>query len=285
MFKNSDKLSNLQLRAMLEADLAKTNEYLKLSREQLKTVFNTAIVLPSFRDHFDFCIKFLRLEQIHDTTLRGLPPVANQLGSFKRRCRAIQQGDFWAGKESIWYYLPGIRIIEYESLPFDYYSPEIDVASITKGMHKVLLQDFKKIYGCLATGRRYCFILDSEGIMLRTTWLADIVREFLDKPFAIHTPESRNGSSHPIGWSTPCGDMLRVDNFSSAGWFLEHYMWVFDSRVYAEIARTYAQTCPQLEGNPQEVFFEVCYFAYIWAEKGPVEGPAYQTASSPQSSF
>lgn len=60
MFKNSDKLSNLQLRAMLEADLAKTNEYLKLSREQLKTVFNTAIVLPSFRDHFDFCIKFLR---------------------------------------------------------------------------------------------------------------------------------------------------------------------------------------------------------------------------------
>lgn len=235
--------------------------------------------------------------------------MANQLGSFKRRCRAIQQGDFWAGKESIWYYLPGIRIIEYESLPFDYYSPEIDVASITKGMHKVLLQDFKKIYGCLATGRRYCFILDSEGIMLRTTWLADIVREFLDKPFAIHTPESRNGSSHPIGCksmlvlllppghstfsldlpfglgSTPCGDMLRVDNFSSAGWFLEHYMWVFDSRVYAEIARTYAQTCPQLEGNPQEVFFEVCYFAYIWAEKGPVEGPAYQTASSPQSSF
>ncbi|KJK78579.1 hypothetical protein H634G_06277 [Metarhizium anisopliae BRIP 53293] len=42
MFKNSDKLSNLQLRAMLEADLANTNISLKLSREQLKTVFNTA---------------------------------------------------------------------------------------------------------------------------------------------------------------------------------------------------------------------------------------------------
>ncbi|KAK9435768.1 hypothetical protein VB005_10571 [Metarhizium brunneum] len=279
MFKNSDKLSSLQLRAMLEADLAKTNESLKLSREQLETVFNTAIVLPSFHGHFEFCIKFLRSMIRHCVDCHlwqiNLVLVSEDVEQFSKEL-------FGAGKDSIGYYLPGLQIIEYESLPFDYYSPEIDVPSITKSMDKFLLQNFKKMYGCLATGRRYCFVLDSEGIMLRTTRLADIVREFLEQPFAIHTPESRSGSSHPIGWSTPCADMLRVDNFSSAGWLLEYYMWVFDSRVYAEIARIYAQSWPQLQGNPQEVFFEVCYFAYIWAEKGPVEGPAYRFITSKQ---
>lgn len=82
--------------------------------------------------------------------------------------------------------------------------------------------------------------------------------------------------------SKPCADMLRVDNFSSVGWLLEYYLWVFDSRVYAEVARIYAQSWPQLKENPEEVFFEVCYFAYIWAKKGPVEGPAYRFITSKQ---
>ncbi|KID81922.1 hypothetical protein MGU_10731 [Metarhizium guizhouense ARSEF 977] len=250
MFRNSDKLSRLQLRAMLEGDLAKTNKSLKLSREQLQTIFNNAIVLPSFRGHAEFCIKFLR--------------------SMIRHCVDchLWQINLVLLKEDV-----------------EQFSTELfgaDVAAITKSMHKVLLQGFKKMYDCLATGKRYCFLLDSEGIMLGTTWLADIVKEFLENPFAIHTPESRNGSSHPIDWSPPCADMLRVDNFSSAGWLLEYYLWVFDSRVYAEIARIYAQSWPQLKGNPQEVFFEVCYFAYIWAKKGPVEGPAYRFITSKQ---
>lgn len=74
--------------------------------------------------------------------------------------------------------------------------------------------------------------------------------------------------------------MLKIDNFSDAGWLLEYYLWVFDSRVYAEVARAYAQAWPQLQGNPQELFMEVCYFAYIWAKKGPVEGPEYRFITS-----
>lgn len=95
---------------------------------------------------------------------------------------------FGADNESIGYYLSGLRIIEYESLRFDYYSPEIDVAAMTKGMHKILLQDFKKLYGCLATDKRYRFLLDSEGIMLRTTWLADIAKEVPRESFCYPYP-------------------------------------------------------------------------------------------------
>ncbi|PHH61954.1 hypothetical protein CDD81_7703 [Ophiocordyceps australis] len=121
-------------------------------------------------------------------------------------------------------------------------------------MHKSLLQDFKKAYGCLNSGKRHCLFLDSEGIMLRTTWIADIVKDYLANPFVIHTPESRNGSLYPIPWTTPCSQVLRIDNYDEA----------------------YARAWPQLKGNPQKVFFEVCYYAYIWAKKGSVEGPKYR---------
>lgn len=116
---------------------------------------------------------------------------------------------FEAGNESVGYYLPGLRIVEYEAMQFEYYGPEIDVAGITKGMNMFLLQDFKKMHGCLNTGKRHCLLLDSEGIMLRTTWLADIVSEYLENPFVIHTPESRNGSSHPI----PCKPKMLSDHW------------------------------------------------------------------------
>ncbi|KAF4512771.1 hypothetical protein G6O67_000112 [Ophiocordyceps sinensis] len=277
MFQNSDKLSNLQLRGMLERDLAKGNQSLRLGRQHLQTTFNTAIVLPTYRGHADFCVKFLRSMIRHCVDCHqwqiNLILTTEDVDQFRSAL-------FEAGNESVGYYLPGLRIVEYEAMQFEYYGPEIDVAGITKGMNMFLLQDFKKMHGCLNTGKRHCLLLDSEGIMLRTTWLADIVSEYLENPFVIHTPESRNGSSHPIPWSTPCGDMLKIDNFSDAGWLLEYYLWVFDSRVYAEVARAYAQAWPQLQGNPQELFMEVCYFAYIWAKKGPVEGPEYRFITS-----
>ncbi|GAM87618.1 hypothetical protein ANO11243_056450 [Dothideomycetidae sp. 11243] len=180
------------------------------------------------------------------------------------------------GNDSIGYWLPGLRLMEYEKMHFEYYEEDVEVAETTKKMHRFMLQGMKKMHGCLDSGRRHCFLLDSEGIVVRTTYLSDIVKDYLDEPFIIHSPENRNGTVVPVIWSTPCGEMLDIPNFETIGWMLEYYLWIFDSRLYGEIARIFAGAYPIVKGAPEQMFLDICYYAYIWAEKGPYEGPKYR---------
>jgi len=59
-YRDSDYISLLQLRAMLERDLADRNITLDLNSTQLETIYNTAIVIPTWHGHLELVEKFLR---------------------------------------------------------------------------------------------------------------------------------------------------------------------------------------------------------------------------------
>jgi len=59
-YRNSSHSSLLQLRAMLEKDLADRNVTLNLNTTQLETIHSTAIIIPTWHGHLDFLTKFLR---------------------------------------------------------------------------------------------------------------------------------------------------------------------------------------------------------------------------------
>jgi len=59
-YRNSSHTSLLQLRAMLEKDLAGRNITLNLNITQLETIHNTAIIIPTWHGHLEFVTKFLR---------------------------------------------------------------------------------------------------------------------------------------------------------------------------------------------------------------------------------
>ena len=107
---------------------------------------------------------------------------------------------FESYEQDFGYWLPGVRLVEYEKMEFKHYPADVDVAKITKGLHKTMYQDFKKNHGCLVTGKKHCSLLDSEGTIMKTTWYADIVREYLDAPFVIHNSQYQNGTYRTI----PC---------------------------------------------------------------------------------
>lgn len=95
------------------------------------------------------------------------------------------------GEEKLSYYLPGLRLLEFEKLEFEHYDSSVNVAIEASQKSKFMIQNFKKAYGCFATGKKYCSLLDSEGMVVRTTWYSDIVKEFQDAPFVLHNSESR----------------------------------------------------------------------------------------------
>jgi len=96
------------------------------------------------------------------------------------------------GEKSLSYWLPGLRLLEFEKLEFKHYAANVDVpAQVNKIEGKFMIQNFKKAYGCFATGKRYCSLLDSEGMVIRTTWYTDIVQEFRNAPYVLQNTDAR----------------------------------------------------------------------------------------------
>ncbi|GAM85427.1 hypothetical protein ANO11243_034340 [Dothideomycetidae sp. 11243] len=189
MFRNSDLATLLQIRAMLERDMARKNKTFALTRDQLETARKTAIIIPSYSGHLDFVAKFMRtlIRNCVDCELWQIDLILT-----KDDLHLFQERLF--GADNVSYWLPGIRLLEYEALEFEHYAPELDVPAITKTLAKVGYQDFKKLYGCIATQKQYCYIMDSEATLIRTTWMSDMVKDYLDRPFVIHNPDHRNGT-------------------------------------------------------------------------------------------
>ncbi|GAB7337878.1 hypothetical protein MBLNU457_4270t1 [Dothideomycetes sp. NU457] len=268
---NSDKYSNHQLRAMLEADVKKQNMTFELNSTQLETIYDTAIILPSWHGHKDAAVKFLRsmIRNCVDCDRWSINIVAAT-----EDMHFFQKHLYDNGDQSLRYWLPGLRILEYEHLAFPHYDDDIDVAQETVKQSKNVLQNFKKNYGCLATGKKYCSLLDSEGIVLRTTWYVDIVKEYLDAPFVIHNPDGQNADDN-TPYIGPLKEMMSMPNLGKAGWLLEYYMWVMDASVFDAVADIIAKKHPTASDFPQQYFVEMAYYAYIWGQLGPVPGPAY----------
>lgn len=63
-YRNSSHLSLLQLRAMLEKDLAEINMTFGLNATQRETIYNTAIIIPTWHGHLQFVTKFLRYVEV-----------------------------------------------------------------------------------------------------------------------------------------------------------------------------------------------------------------------------
>jgi len=56
---------------------------------------------------------------------------------------------------------------------------------------------------------------------------------------------------------------------------MEYYGWFFDASVYDAVLTIIAKKHPQINTLPEKIFFELAYWAYIWADKGPVPGPKH----------
>ncbi|PNS19647.1 hypothetical protein CAC42_7491 [Sphaceloma murrayae] len=271
-FTNSDMLLQLQLRAMLHQDLVRTNRSLELSARQLETTFNTAIVIPSYHGHLEYLHKFLR--QVEQWQI-NVVVLDEDLKLFRNTLFNSSAGYI----ESVAFWLPGLRLIEFEKMHFEHYRPSVDVGRAIKKQHKTLIQDFKKNHGCLVTGKRYCSMQDSESIVIRTTVYADYVQEYLDNPFIIHNPDGRNGKgSFYVFFSEPLRDLFGMPqkDFVKLGWTLEYYCWIFDSTVYTQVAKLVAEKYPLATGSPQEWFTEIAYFFYVWMKKTPIPGPTHK---------
>lgn len=78
--------------------------------------------------------------------------------------------------------------------------------------------------------------------------------------------------------SEPIKDVLDIPNFRELGWALEYYQWIFDSSVYDGLLTTIAQKHPSLSDLSPWIFFEIAYWANIWAGKSrvPVPGPKHR---------
>lgn len=57
---------------------------------------------------------------------------------------------------------------------------------------------------------------------------------------------------------------------------MEYYGWFFDASVYKEVIKMIAQKQPLINTLPAAMFFEIAYWAYIWAERGPIPGPKHR---------
>jgi len=163
---NSDKYPLQQLCAMLEADVERQNIAFDLNSTQLDTIYNTAIIIPSWHGHKDATVKFLRsmIRNCVDCDRWSINIIAAT-----EDMHFFQHHLYDNGNQSLRYYLPGLRILEFVHLALPHYDKDVDVAKEATGSSKYILQNFKKHYGCLATGKKYCSLLDSEGIVLRTT--------------------------------------------------------------------------------------------------------------------
>jgi len=187
---DSERYNKHQFRAMLEADMEKQNLTFILNATQLDTIYNSAIIMPTWHGHKDPAIRFLKsmIRNCIDCDLWSINLIVATEDMDLFNHVVYENGD-----QSLQYFLPGLRILEFERLAFPHYDDKINVAEeVQNGQGKVVLQNFKKNYGCLATGKKYCSLLDSEGIIVRTTLYADVVREYLDAPFVIHDSNGRN---------------------------------------------------------------------------------------------
>jgi len=77
-------------------------------------------------------------------------------------------------------------------------------------------------------------------------------------------------------------ELLDVPNLAKAGWLLEYYEWIMDASVLDAVAAIIAKKHPAATGLPRAYFTEVTYYTYIWAQLGPVPGPAYTFIESEQ---
>ncbi|GAM88205.1 hypothetical protein ANO11243_062360 [Dothideomycetidae sp. 11243] len=278
LYNISDKKSNIQLRAMLEADLAGLHQSFLLDPEQLETIANTSIIIPTDREHADSCIRFLRSMIRHcidcDRWQINLVMLTEDVQHFQKLIYHDQTHE--SGNESLSYWLPGVRLVEYEKMRFEHYGADVEVAEVTKTMNNSLVKSMMNIHGCLDSGKRDCLLLDAESIVVRTTYMSDIVADYLDEPFVIHSPGKRDGTLGPTNPSALCAEMLDIPDLEAAGNLLEYPLRIFDSQIYNDIARAFATTYPLVNNAPEQISLDTCYYAYIWAGKSKYEGPEYR---------
>ncbi|GAB7342179.1 hypothetical protein MBLNU457_g0433t1 [Dothideomycetes sp. NU457] len=279
---SSEKFSKQQFRAMLEADVEKQNLTFALNATQLDTIYNSAIIMPTWHGHKDEAIRFLKSMIRNcidcDRWSINLVVVSEDMPLFEHYV-------YENGNQSLRYFLPGLRLLEFERLAFPHYNDTINVAEKVAEQGKFVLQDFKKNYGCLATGKKYCSLVDSEGIVVRTTLYADVVKEYLDAPFVIHDSHGRNADdpfSATVRGLAPLKELLGVPNLAKVGWLLSYYGWIMDASVFDAVATIIANKYPTVNGIPAPYFIEMAYYIYIWAQLGPVPGPAYTFIESEQ---
>jgi hypothetical protein len=115
--------------------------------------------------------------------------------------------------------------------------------------HKHVLQSAKKLYGCLAAHpkTRWCFVTDSETLLIRCIKLADVIEQWASRRTILHNPAFKPPLVRPSSpravkrlyhqyglWLCPRrvdAMLLGQDAPSTIGWMMESYTWFWERDV------------------------------------------------------
>lgn len=224
----------------------------RLTTHKLPNLLNLTILIPCHLKHLHHLYRFLdsMRRTCADCPLYPIHIVVT----------TNQMAEFLTLKESFNETLPLLKVKPfYDTLPLSLTTNQSrewneDQFFMEKGYS---FQSIKKLYGCLDTGTKWCWMMDSECFFIRNTTVQEVAGEWIKAPFIIHD----SGMKTFFDRTQTAKDLLGYHGHY--GWLLEYYMWVMDTDALSALESHIRQRAPTLWSLPANVFIELTYWMFI----------------------
>lgn len=207
------------------------------------------IVVPTYRDHYDFVTKFL---DTFDMNCIDKNKVTINL--------VISQDDIKVFNDiNRMYDRLNIKILIFGKLLEKYDTANDDEAKLLKDIGKFNYQSLKKLYGAIETGNDIVCIFDSECLFIRKFYMSQYIKQNQNRQFYCSKIRTYESQIHATDVRRDHNKLLEVNE---QDWFLEAYTWVFRRCVLYDLMKFLKLRYGVLSQIKTPFFIEYSYYLF-----------------------